>query len=307
MTATQLPRVAAPQGRARRRRRPSPSRAALPLLAPFCLLFGVFFLLPIGYAIHESLYAVRRSGLGFGTPERVFAGFDNYAKVFDDGIFLSGVGRLLLFGFVQVPVMLGLALLLALLLDGTAARCKPFFRLVYFLPYAVPGVIAAIVWAFLYTPQISPFGLDLLADDVVLGSIGNIVTWTWTGFNMLVIYSALQAVPRDIYEAAAIDGAGPLRIAWQIKIPMVRPSLALTAVFSVIGTLQLFNEPRVLSDVTANVPKDYTPLMWSLQVALDRNDYALGSAIAVVLAVLTGGLSLLFLRLSSWLTTRGAR
>lgn len=307
MTATQLPSVAAARGRARRRRRPSPSRAALPLLAPFCLLFGVFFLLPIGYAIHESLYTVQRSGLGFGTPERVFAGFGNYAKVFDDGIFLTGVRRLLLFGFVQVPIMLGLALLLALLLDGAAARWKPFFRLVYFLPYTVPGVIAAIVWAFLYTPQISPFGLDLLADDVVLGSIGNIVTWTWTGFNMLVIYSALQTVPRSLYEAAAIDGAGPLRIAWQIKIPMVRPSLVLTAVFSIIGTLQLFNEPGVLSDVTTNVPKDYTPLMWSLQVALDRNDYALGSAIAIVLAVLAGGLSLLFLRLSSWMTARGER
>ncbi|GAB3671641.1 sugar ABC transporter permease [Actinocorallia lasiicapitis] len=285
----------------------SKMRAAVPLLAPFTVLFVVFFLIPIGYAINESLYQVQRSGLGFGKPERVFAGLDNYAAVFRDGVFLRDVGRLLAFGVVQVPIMLGMALLLALLLDGASARFKRFFRLVYFLPYAVPGVIATIVWAFLYTPEISPFGLDLLDDGIVLFSIGNIVTWTWTGFNMLVLYSALQAIPRDLYEAASLDGASALRIALSIKIPMVRPSLMLTAVFSIIGTLQLFNEPAVLSDVTTNVSKDYTPLMWSLQVALDRNDYALGSAIAIVLALLAGGLSLIFLKLSSWLTAKEVR
>ncbi|MGI5486326.1 carbohydrate ABC transporter permease [Microtetraspora malaysiensis] len=281
------------------------NRAALIFLLPFGTLFVVFFVLPIGYAVNESLYKLKRSGLGFGTPERVFSGLANYAAVFRDDTFLTGVRRLLLFGIVQVPIMLGLALVLALLLDGHAARFTRFFRLVYFLPYAVPGVIAAIVWSFLYTPEISPFGLDLLDGGVVLWSIGNIVTWTWTGFNMLVIYSALRAIPRELCEAAAMDGASAWRIAWSIKIPMVRPSLILTGVFSIIGTLQLFNEPTVLSGVTTTVSKSYTPLMWSLQVALDNNDYALGSAIAIVLALLAGALSFLFLRLSAWLTRRG--
>ncbi|MEU0564426.1 sugar ABC transporter permease [Nonomuraea sp. NPDC005983] len=283
----------------------SPGRAAAPLLIPFCLLFIVFFLAPVGYAINESLHAVKRSGLGFGSPERIFAGLGNYTKVFQDGTFLAGVGRLLLFGLVQVPIMLGLALVLALLLDGKAARFTRFFRVVYFLPYAVPGVIAAIVWAFLYNPEV--LGVDLLGDGTVLWSMGNIVTWTWTGFNMLVIYSALKAIPSELYEAAALDGASPWKIAWSIKIPMVRPSLVLTGVFSIIGTLQLFNEPMILSDVTPAVSKDFTPLMWSLQVALDHNDYGLGSAISIVLALVAGGLSLLFLRLSAWLTARGAR
>lgn len=310
MTVTSLARkkrTSRAQPRTRSRRR-TPGRAAAPLLAPFCALFVVFFLAPVGYAINESLHTVKRSGLGFGfgsgSPERVFAGLDNYMRVFRDGTFLTGVGRLLLFGLVQVPIMLGLALVLALLLDGTSARFKRFFRVVYFLPYAVPGVIAAIVWAFLYNPKVT--GIDLLGDGTVLWSIGNIVTWTWTGFNMLVIYSALQAIPGELYEAAAIDGASPLKIAWSIKVPMVRSSLVLTGVFSIIGTLQLFNEPMILSDVTPAVSKDYTPLMWSLQVALDHNDYGLGSAISVMLALIAGGLSLLFLRLSAWLAARGA-
>ncbi|WP_433254143.1 carbohydrate ABC transporter permease [Streptosporangium sp. CA-135522] len=314
MTVSELeapPGQAADGVRLRRRRgTPGRNRAALIFLLPFGALFVVFFLLPIGYAIDESLYQVKRSGLGFGTPERVFSGIGNYLAVFEDDTFLSGLGRLLAFGVVQVPVMLGLALLLALLLDGRAALFSRFFRLVYFLPYAVPGVIAAIVWSFLYTREISPLGflgIDFLGDGVVIWSIGNIVTWTWTGFNMLVIYAALQAIPRDLYEAASLDGAGAWRIAWSVKIPLIRPSLILTGVFSIIGTLQLFNEPTVLSGVTTAVSKSYTPLMWSVQVALDNNDYGQGSAIAIVLALVAGGLSLAFLRLSAWLTTRGVR
>ncbi|MFD1937730.1 MULTISPECIES: carbohydrate ABC transporter permease [Nonomuraea] len=293
----------------RRRARPTSNRAAFVFLLPFSVLFVVFFLVPIGYAINESFYRVKRSGLGFGTPERVFSGLDNFTAVFADGGFVRGVGRLLLFGVVQVPIMLGLALVLALLLDSASARFKRFFRLTYFLPYAVPGVIAAIVWSFLYTPDISPLAdllpFDLLSDNLVLWSMANIVTWTWVGFNMLVIYAALQSIPSSLYEAAELDGAGGWKTAWYVKVPLVRPSLVLTGVFSIIGTLQLFNEPMVISRITPSVGKDYTPLMRSLQVALDNNDYGQGTAIALTLAVIAAGLSYLFIRLSAWLTARG--
>ncbi|GAA3316218.1 carbohydrate ABC transporter permease [Nonomuraea dietziae] len=292
-----------------RRRGPTGNRAAGIFLAPFAVLFVVFFLVPIAYAVNESFYQVKRSGLGFGTPERVFAGLDNFTAVFADGSFMNGIGRLLLFGLVQVPIMLGLALVLALLLDSASARFKRVFRLTYFLPYAVPGVIAAIVWSFLYTPRISPLAdlvpFDFLSDSVVLWSMANIVTWTWVGFNMLVIYAALQSIPTSLYEAAELDGAGGWKTAWYVKVPLVRPSLVLTGVFSIIGTLQLFNEPMVLSRITPAVGKDYTPLMRSLQVALDNNDYGQGTAIALMLAVFAAGLSYLFIRLSAWLTARG--
>ncbi|MEV9423170.1 sugar ABC transporter permease, partial [Klebsiella quasipneumoniae] len=93
-----------------------------------------------------------------------------------------------LFGVVQVPVMLGLALLFALLLDSPLLRGKRFFRLAFFVPYAVPGVIAAIMWGFLYSPNLSPFpavtsNVDLLSADLVLWSIANVVTWVFVGYN----------------------------------------------------------------------------------------------------------------------------
>ncbi len=157
---------------------------------------------------------------------------------------------MLIFGVVQVPVMLGLALLFALLLDSPLLRGKKFFRLAFFVPYAVPGVIAAIMWGFLYSPNLSPFtvltgNVDFLSAELVLWAIANVVTWVFVGYNMLIIYSALLAIPTDIYEAARLDGAGQMRIAWSIKIPLVRPSLVLTAILSIIGTLQLLAEPQV--------------------------------------------------------------
>ncbi|MFC4059941.1 carbohydrate ABC transporter permease [Planomonospora corallina] len=288
---------------ARRRRGPGRARgrAALVLLAPFGLLFTWVFAAPIGYALHQSLFTVRRSGLGLEAPVRVFAGAGNYLRALTDEAVLAGVGRVLLFGAVQVPVMLGLALLLALLLDGASARFKRFFRLAFFLPYAIPGVVAAILWAYLYLPSFSPLhsltGVDFLSSGSVLWSTANVVTWSWTGYNMIVIFTALQAVPRELYEAAAMDGAGALRIALRVKIPLVRPALVLTGVFSIIGTLQLFNEPTVMRAITRSVTSDYTPAMAAYQAAFGAGDYNYAAAIAVVLALTTCVLSYLFLTL----------
>ncbi|WP_406290880.1 carbohydrate ABC transporter permease [Embleya sp. NBC_00896] len=280
-------------------------------LAPFGVLFVAMYAVPVGYAIVESLHKMQRSGLGLTPPKRVYAGVENYTKALQDDALWHGVGRVLLFGVVQVPVMLGLALLLALLLDAKSARLKGFFRTAYFLPYAIPGVVATILWAFLYMPRSSPLvsmldavGLpsDFLGEDAVLWSIANVVTWTWTGYNMLVIYSALQAIPQELYEAAELDGCGPWRIAWRIKVPLVAPAIALTTVFSVIGTLQLFTEPRVLRPLTSSVDADYTPIMTAYHKAVENNDYGQGAAVSVLLALGTCVLSFAVLKLSTRLT-----
>ncbi|MYV99159.1 ABC transporter permease subunit [Streptomyces sp. SID3343] len=280
-------------------------------LAPFGVLFAAMYAVPVGYAIVESLHKMRRSGLGLTPPVREWAGFENYSKALDDDALWQGMGRVLLFGVVQVPVMLGLALVLALLLDAKSARLKGFFRTAYFLPYAIPGVVATILWAFLYMPRSSPVvgmldavGLpsDFLGEGAVLWSIANVVTWTWTGYNMLVIFSALQAIPQDLYEAAELDGCGPWRIAWKIKVPLVAPAIALTTVFSVIGTLQLYTEPRVLRPLTASVDASYTPIMSAYHKAVENNDYGQGAAVSVLLALGTCLLSFAVLKLSARLT-----
>jgi multiple sugar transport system permease protein len=275
---------------------------------PFGILFLLFFIVPIIYAIYQSLFRSQRNGLGLGAPTVSFNGLSNYADVLHDPSFYSSVGRVLLYGIVQVPIMLGLALLLALLLDSTVVRFKSFFRIAFFVPYAIPGIIGALLWGFLYDPQLSPIvgtasalGLgqpDFLSVGTVLWSIANIATWTWTGYNMLIIFAALQAIPSEIYESARLDGCSGVGIAWYIKIPMVAPALVLTCVFSIIGTLQLFNEPTVLKAISNNITSAYTPNIYAYYTAFGNNNYYYAAAIAVVLALVTFVFSFGFLRVT---------
>lgn len=298
----------APGARGRMPRRGAGWAPAM-FLGPFGVLFALFFLLPIGYAVYQSLLKVHVSGLGLGPGSTTteFAGFSNYAQVFSDQSFLQGVGRVLLFGVVQIPVMLAFATLLALLLDSAVVRFRRFFRLVYFLPYGIPGVIAAILWSFLYLPGLSPvvttlqhagFGtVNFLGTNSTLWSIANIVTWEYTGYNMLIIYAGLQAIPADLYEAARLDGASEWKVATRVKLPMVSGALVLTGIFSIIGTLQLFSEPQVLRAITSNISSSYTPNLLGFTQAFTANNPNYAAAIAVVLAVGTFILSFGFLKL----------
>ncbi|NUU07896.1 sugar ABC transporter permease [Leifsonia sp. C5G2] len=276
-------------------------RAIVALVAPFLVLFALFYALPVGYAVWESLLVVQRDGT-FGPATEVFGGLQQYALVFQDQAFWGSVGRVLLFGVVQVPVMLGLALVFALLLDSPLVKGKRFFRLAYFVPYAVPGVIAAIMWGFLFSPNLSPFSaltkaVPFLGADLVLWSIANVVTWVYVGYNMLIIYSALLAVPQEIYEAARLDGAGQFRMAWSIKIPIVRPAILMTAVFSIIGTLQLLAEPQVFASFSSAVTSTYTPNM-TIYATSSLPNYNLAAAFSVVLALATFILSFTFLKVT---------
>jgi multiple sugar transport system permease protein len=275
--------------------------AAALLLLPFFVLFTAFYIAPVAYAVYQSFLKVEREGT-FGAPRDVFGGLDQYVRVFQDDAFLASFGRVLLFGFVQVPVMLGLALLFALLLDSGRLRFKRFFRLAFFAPYAVPGVIAAIIWGFLYSPSLSPFGwlterIEFMSGSVILWSLANVTTWMFTGYNMLIIYAALKAVPPELYEAARMDGAGAVRVAWSVKIPLVRPALVLTGVFSIIGTLQLFTEPQVFRSLTSAITSTYTPNLVVFGTSNIPN-FHLAAAFSVVLALTTFALSFGFLKIS---------
>ncbi|PFG30184.1 carbohydrate ABC transporter permease [Paramicrobacterium agarici] len=285
------------------------ARAPWLLLAPFLALFIFTFILPILVAIGSSFTKVTRSGL-FGeqgvTSE--FAWFDNYALALADGNFIASIGRMILFGIVQVPVMIVAATVLALLLESASARWPGLFRAAYFMPYGVPGVIATILWSFLYVPGLSPvidvaswMGLDVdfLGAGTVLWSIANIVTWSYTGYNMLIIIAQLKSIPGELYEAARVDGAGAWRIAFSIQIPLIAPALVLTTVFSIIGTLQLFAEPQVLQTVAPAIDSQYTPNLSAYTTAFAYNDYNVAAAQAVLIAVVAFVLSFAFLRLTN--------
>jgi multiple sugar transport system permease protein len=261
-------------------------------VAPFLVVFALVFLAPIGYAFHLSLY---REQAFFGGNE--FVGLANYTDVFSDAKFWNGAVRVLLFFAVQVPIMLGLALVAALAIDSGRLRAPRMFRLVIFLPYAVPGVVAVLMWGYMYGTS---FGLagdlnDLLGTAIrplskglVLSSIINIVTWEFVGYNMLIFYSALRTVPEDLYEAAALDGAGPLRTVFSVKIPAIRGAIVIATIFSIIGSFQLFNEPNILRNLIPNViTSGYTPNMYAYNLSFGGQQYNYSAAVAIVMGVIT--------------------
>ena len=286
-------------------------RAGVPysFLAPALILFAAFLAAPIGYAGYLSLRRIKVSGLGLGAGSRVekWAGLSNYTRSLSDPEFLPSVQRVALYGLIVVPVMLGLALLMALLLDAGRTRVGVFARTSIFLPYAVPAVIASLLWGFLYLPRISPFvdvlqslgvtSPDVLSSSWVLYAVANIAIWGGTGFNMIVLYTALRAIPSDLSEAARIDGASDRQIALRIKVPIVLPSLVMTFVFSLIATLQVFAEPMTLRPLTNTISWTWSPLMKVYRDAFIRNDIYSAAATSVVIALATFALSFGFLKL----------
>ncbi|MEV0405370.1 sugar ABC transporter permease [Actinoallomurus sp. NPDC050550] len=258
-----------------------PDAAGPVFVAPFLALFLLLFLAPLGYAAYLSLFQHRLIG---GTT---FVGLKNYATAVTDPLFIRGVLRVATFFVIQVPVMLVLALLFALALDSGLMRLARVIRLGIFVPYAVPSVVAALMWGYLYNPSFGPFTQlskvlhlpvpHFLRDSWMLGSLANVVTWEFVGYNMIVLYAALRTIPQELYEAAAVDGAGAWRIIWSIKLPALRPALLLTLLFSVIGSFQLFNEPYLLQRLVPDViDSAYTANLYAYSLAFtgQRINYA---------------------------------
>lgn len=277
--------------------------------APFFLLFLLVFAAPIAVSIRAALFRERSSGGGlFGGGERVevFVGMENLVTVATDPAFWTGVGRVVIFGAFQIPVMIGLALVLALLLDSFLIRRPGTWRLMYFLPYAIPGLIAAIVWGYLYLPQVSPFASAFgthegqpffLAPGIVLASMANMTTWTFTGYNMLIFLAALQAIPGDLYEAARIDGASGFQITTKIKMPLVRGAALLAVLLSIVGTIQLFNEPTVIKSLASWLPENYTPMMMaygSMFGKVTPSGAGPASAVSIMMALVAGVLAIIY-------------
>jgi len=155
-----------------------------------------------------------------------------------------------------------------------------------------------LMWGYIYGDQ---FGLtsnfnDLLGSDLItpfarewiLVSIGNIVTWQFVGYNMLIFYSSLKTIPTDMYEAASLDGAGAWRTIFSIKIPNVRGALVIATIFSIIGSFQLFNEPNILRPLAPNVITTYfTPNMYAYNLSFAGQQFNYAATIAIIMGVIT--------------------
>jgi multiple sugar transport system permease protein len=278
-------------------------KTALLFLAPFLTVFVAFYLAPVVYAVYLSLFIRKR--VGIGPAKEVFGGLANYIRAVQDGDFLNGLKNMFAFGVVQVPVMLGLAILLALLLAESRGVFMKVCRTTFFMPYGIPSAIGALIWGYLYSPNLSPFNqvlaafhagaIQFLSPGVVLFSIANIVTWTWTGYNMITLFAALQNIPNELYEAARVDGATKWEIVRSIKIPLLMPTLKLLFIFSVIGTSQLFTEAFVLRPL-GYVADNITPNLYLYLTAARDANYSYAGAMAILLALLIFVISGPFLR-----------
>ncbi|HTJ69859.1 MAG TPA: sugar ABC transporter permease [Actinospica sp.] len=297
---------------ARRRRagwRTAQSLKGAAFSLPFVLGFIALFIIPVGYAVDQSLYAIRSSGLGLGGQTSVFVGFANFSRGLTDSDFWLSVLRVAVFAAVQVPVMLGLSLLVALLLDAVKAKTARIFRIGLLVPYMIPGVVATLIWIYLYSPDVGPltplaqfFGwnLNLFSAGAMWPSIGNLLTWHGLGFNMLIIYASLQGLDPELLDAARVDGASELRVARSIKVPMVRGALVLTGMLSMIGLLQLFAEPLLFrSFVPQVITSDYTPTLAIYFQAFSSDNYNYAAALSLILASVIAVLSFLYYKFTN--------
>lgn len=225
-------------------------------IAPFFVLFLLIGMFPLGYTAWVSVHDWSLLG-GKGD----FVGLDNYREVLENPYFTKQlVNTISIFLISSVPQIL-IALVLAALLDNQL-RARTLWRMSILLPFVVSPVAVAIIFGSLYGDRYGLVNqvLGLVGVDPVAWhtnrfashvAIATMVNWRWTGYNALIFLAAMQAVPRDLYESAAIDGAGRVRQFASITVPMIRPTMVFVIITSTIGGLQIFAEPRLFDDTMA--------------------------------------------------------
>lgn len=265
-------------------------RAAWVFVGPAAALLLVFFAYPLAASLVQSLQSTD------GGVVR-WTGFSQYTRMFGDPFFLQSLANAGLILIIQVPIMIGLATVLAYVLNQSWLKFRATLRVAYFLPAVTTLVAYAVVFRVLLRTeggavnQVFGLQVDWLNDPfwarvALIGSI----TWRWAGYNAVILLAGLQAIGREQYEAASIDGAGPLTTFRRVILPQLKPVVLFCSITSTIGTLQLFDEPLVL---TGGGPGDatLTPILYLYQVGFKQFDFGYAAAIAWVVVLLIGGLS----------------
>ncbi len=272
------------------------------LVFPAVFLFAVFTVYPV---ISSFILSFQASEGG----EMSFIGLQNYIRLFNDGLFYQSLINTFTILIIQVPIMITLAILLAVMLNSALIRFNGFFRVSFFLPSVTALVTASIVFIILLDSNygivnyvLSTIGLEKVSwlNDPFWAkvSIMLVVTWRWTGYNMVILLAGLQNVSKDLYESASIDGAGKVRQFFYITLPQLKPVILFTVVLSTIGTLQLFDEPYILTNGGPN-NSTLTVIMYLYDQGFRYFDFGYASAIAYVLVIIIAVLSWIQLRVGS--------
>ena len=238
----------------------------------------------------------------------MFVGLGNYSRALGDSVYRLGFLHVVEYGVVYVPTMLAAAIAGALLLDSSLARASRLCQLLYFMPSQVPGILAALIWLYLYTPHVSPV-ISLLTHvgatpnlgqtGWLLPAMANVAIWQYTGYNIVIFYAALKAVPRELIEASKVDGASELRTALSIKLPLIGPAATLAGLMTMVGVLQLFTEPLVLNSIApGSIGAQWSPNLYIFNAAFTNDDFATAAAGSILLALISGALSFVVIRVT---------
>lgn len=286
-------------------------------ISPFFLLFALLGLFPLVYTFVVSLHEWE---LLQGKGD--FVGLDNFAVTLQDRFFWNSIGNTLSIFVLSTVPQITVALILAAVLDHNI-KGKTFWRMSVLLPYVVTPVAVALIFSNIFQEQsglannlLAIFGIEPVewkretwASHV---AIATMVNWRWTGYNALILLAAMQAVPRDLHESAAIDGAGGIRRFFSITIPSIRPTLIFVIITATIGGLQIFAEPR-LFDVSAaggvgGADRQFqTTVLYLWEMAFFRQDFGRASAIAWLLFLLIVTIGLINFLISRKIATAEGR
>jgi cellobiose transport system permease protein len=265
-------------------------------VAPFFIIFGIVGLFPLLYTGYVSFFDWELID-----DDPLFLGLDNYVQLVGDAQFWKTLTNTVsIFLLSSVPQII-IAVLLAALLN-TRVRFATGWRVGVLMPYVASLVALGIIFANLFGPQYGLVNgvLELLGLDRVDWqanrfashvAIAIMVNWRWTGYNALIVLAAMQAIPREVHEAAVVDGAGAVRRFFSVTLPMLRPTLIFVVITSTIGGLQIFTEPKLFdampgSNNGGSTHQFQTVTLYMYQVAFEREDLGYASAIAWVLFVI---------------------
>ncbi|GAH45928.1 unnamed protein product, partial [marine sediment metagenome] len=249
-------------------------RWAYTFISPFYILFAIFGVYPIIFSIYLSFTKWR----GFGP--KVFVGLANYRRLIGDPIFWQSIRNGVIIFFLYVPIMTLLALVLAVILNSRLVRFFKIFRTMLVVPYVTTMIAVGYVFKImmntkygLFNVVITSMGLPAVPwlDKVWWGrvSLSILIIWAWLGYNMVIMLAGLQTIPKDLVEAATIDGANPVQAFFRITVPLMRPIILFSVILSTLGSFGLFNEIYALTTVgyTMGGPMNatITPLVYIYQ------------------------------------------
>jgi lactose/L-arabinose transport system permease protein len=265
-------------------RRMKKARWAYTFISPFYLLFAIFGLYPMGLSIYLSL--TRWKGVG---PMEL-TGFVNFGLILKDQVFWQSMANGIILFFLYVPIMLFLALALAVILNSGRIKGYRIFRTMIFLPFITNMVAAGFTFRILLEQQNGLFNVLLRAIGLpgipwlenvwwARVSLSLLIIWAWLGYNMVIMLAGLQTIPRDLTEAAQVDGASPIQAFFRITVPLMRPVILFCLITSTIGSFGLFTEVQTLT-LGGPANATITPLLRIYNLAFKSYQFGYASAVA---------------------------